>query len=60
MTKRPDAFRYIVTGVVAAVMIAGVASAAPRAERSAAQAQAALAKGDANKAVQYAEQVAQR
>ena len=55
MTKRPDAFRFIVTGVVAAAMIAGVANAGPRPDRSAEKAQAALAKGDVNKAISLAE-----
>ena len=55
MSKRHNALRYAVGGVIAAAMLAGCAAAGPRADKSAAQAQTMLARGDANKAIPFAE-----
>ncbi len=55
LSKRHNALRFALGGVIAATMLAGCAAAGPRADKSAARAQTMLAKGDANKAIPLAE-----
>lgn len=59
IATRPNALRFAVTGVIAATMLAGCTAAGPRADKSAAQAQIMLAKGDVGKAIPLAEAAVQ-
>ncbi|HVR90794.1 MAG TPA: tetratricopeptide repeat protein [Novosphingobium sp.] len=59
IATRQTALRFAVTGVIAATMLAGCTAAGPRADKSAAQAQIMLARGDVGKAIPLAEAAVQ-